>query len=77
MSVILSIEGYPKIYIYWKDTTYMIQIDPRIQNSQKYNRHNKIHLTFDLTTDTYAEISNKNIVVNSKKTGKKQAELIN
>lgn len=76
MNLIMSIEGYPKTYIYWKDTTYMIEVDPRNQLNEKYNRHHSVSLVFDLSPETYAEVLDKNIIVNSKQTGKKLAQLV-
>jgi len=55
----------------------MIEVDPIQQVTEKYNRHSKVQLSFDLTKETYAEIIDKSIVVNNKRTGKKVAQLMN
>lgn len=77
MNLILSIDGLPKVYVYWAATVYMIEVDPIQQVTEKYNRHSKVQLSFDLTKETYAEIIDKSIVVNNKRTGKKVAHLMN
>lgn len=77
MSLIISIQGIPKVYVYWKGTVHMIEVDPYSQSSEKYNRYNKVEESIDLTKDTYAEIFDKSIVVHNKKSGKKIAQLMN
>lgn len=73
ISLIVSIEGNPKVYVYWKDTTYMIEVDPVNQLKDRYNRHTPITLVYDLSPETYAEIVGNNIYVNDKKNGKRVA----
>lgn len=54
----------------------MIEVDPRNQTNEKYSRQSPRQMSFDLTKQTYAEIIDNNIVINSKKTGKKLAQLM-
>lgn len=53
MNLIISIDGLPKVYVYWANTVYMIEVDPVKQVSEKYNRYNKIQLSFDLSQENY------------------------
>jgi hypothetical protein len=76
MTLLLSFAGLPKIYVYWKDTNYVIEIDPQTAISEKYNRHHAISLVYDLTLETYAEIVEKSILVMHKKSGKEIAKLM-
>ena len=77
MSLIISVDGCPKVYVYWKGTSYMVEVDPSKQSSQKYNRHDKVEESIDLTSETYAEIFDKSVVVHNKKNGKRIAQLMN
>ena len=49
MSLIISVDGCPKVYVYWKGTSYMVEVDPSKQYSEKYNRHDKVEESIDLT----------------------------
>ena len=39
MSIIISVDLNPKVYIYWKNTVHMIEVDPVNQLSERYTRN--------------------------------------
>ena len=70
MRIILSIDNSPKIYLYWKNTNQMIEIDPEKKLEEKYSRTHPIIELQDIDSERYAEIHQSSIVINSKKGGK-------
>ncbi len=77
MTIIMSIDHSPRIYIFWKGTNQMVEVDPIRRQQEKYSRTNPITFVSDLDGERYAEIHGNKILINSKKGGKEVAQIIN
>ena len=77
LSLIVSIDMNPRVYVYWRGTNSMIELDPLQQMSEQYTRQSFVTSVIDLTEETYAEILDNKITVSHKKAGKRIAQLFN
>jgi hypothetical protein len=73
----MSIDGNPRIYIFWQGTNQMIEVDPLKRHEEKYSRTNPITELQDIDNERYAEVHFSSIHIISKNGGKEIAQIIN
>lgn len=65
-----SIENKVKIYVYWKHTNSMVEVDPVRKLEERYNRLRELVYVTDIDSSSYCEITNNKVVICSKRDGK-------
>ncbi len=70
MTIIDSIDYNPKVYLYWKGTNNMVELDPSRKLEERYNRVKDIYYLADIDNTHFCEISANKINICSKKGGK-------
>jgi hypothetical protein len=70
MAIIDSIDHHPKVYLYWKTTNNMIELDPAKRLDERYSRVKDIYYLCDIDDSHFCEISSNKINICSKKGGK-------
>lgn len=77
LAFIQSLDGNPRVYIFWRGTNQMIEVDPSKKHEERYSRIKELSFVTDLDKDTYAEISQNKIAIHSKNGGKELAIFTN
>ena len=75
ITLIMSIDSQPRVYVYWKGTNQIVEIDPAKGLSERFLKTRSLVYICDVGEDSYAEISHSMIHISSKKTGKEVAKL--
>lgn len=77
MAIIESIDYNAKVYLFWKSTNNMIELDPARKLEERYSRVKNIYYLADIDNDYYCEISSNKINICSKKGGKEVGSFTN
>ena len=77
MAIIESIDYHPKVYVFWKTTNNMLELDPSRRLEERYSRVKDIYYLTDIDNEHYCEISSKKINIISKKGGKEVGSFTN
>jgi len=68
MTIIESIDHLnPKVYLYWRTTNNMIELDPSRRLEERYSRAKNIYFLTDIDEDHFCEITSNKINIFSKK----------
>ncbi len=73
----MTIDNNPRIYIFWKGTNQMIEVDPIKRHEEKYSRTYPITELQDIDNERYAQVHFNTIHIISKNGGKEIAQIIN
>ena len=77
ISIIDSIDHHPKVYLYWKSTNNMIELDPSRRLEERYSRAKNLYFLTDIDNNHFCEISFNKINICSKKGGKEVGSFTN
>lgn len=77
LAIIQSIDHSPKIYLYWRGSNQMLEVDPTRKLEERYNRVKELNYVIDIDHETYSEITGTKIVLCSKKGGKELGTFTN
>jgi hypothetical protein len=77
LALIESIDHHPKIYLFWRNTNNMVEVDPVRNLEERYNRIKELTFVTDIDGDLYSEISSNKITLCSKKGGKELGSFTN
>ncbi len=77
MAIIESIDFNPKVYLFWKTTNNMIELDPSKRLEERYSRVKDIYYLADIDNNYFCEISSKKINICSKKGAKEVGSFTN
>lgn len=67
LAIIESIEFNPKVYLFWRSTSNMVELDPLKRLEERYSRSKDIYYLTDIDNTMYCEISSNKINIFSKK----------
>ena len=67
MNIFESIDFHHKVYLYWKGTINLVELDPDRGLEEKYNRSVNVTFLTDIDSNHYCEISEGKIKICSKK----------
>lgn len=54
MAIIQSIDLTPKVYLYWRGSSQMLEVDPLRRLEERYNRIKELSYVVDIDGDTYS-----------------------
>ncbi len=70
LAILRSVDEKVKVYLYWKHTNSMVEVDPLRKLEERYNRIRELIFVADIDPASYCEITSAKIAICSKRDGK-------